>query len=154
MPDGAIRCVDCSAAVLAAIRDGVWFQHALQLFQDSTRDGIILMVPFSFFYDVENRLHQLFLMPEADGGFGFNEEAFDKAMQWLRNIIQIDRDATLAARARQIARKYKWPLIGEAWCTALAEKKQCELWTGNEDFFAAVSQDLNFVKFIANYPIY
>ncbi len=65
--------------------------------------------------------------------------------------VQIIDDPGLRRRSREIAEQFNQCLVYDSLYAALADLRQCELWTADTRFHRVVKADLPFVKHIADY---
>jgi predicted nucleic acid-binding protein len=54
-------------------------------------------------------------------------------------------------RSREIAKQFNQRKVYDATYAALAELRNCDLWTADKAFYEAVKDALSFVKYLPNY---
>ncbi|MGH2493284.1 MAG: type II toxin-antitoxin system VapC family toxin [Ktedonobacteraceae bacterium] len=139
--------VDTSVAIKWAIKEED--SHiALALLYELTDKGLIILAPGLLSYETTNVLYQhirkgLFSLDEAQAAL--SEIIFD--------LITFDFTHTsdLCIRAIQLAQQFALPAAYDAQYLALAESKQCELWTADKRLWRAVKDQLSWVRWLGDY---
>jgi predicted nucleic acid-binding protein len=62
------------------------------------------------------------------------------------------QDADFSIRAMELAKYFGLPATYDAHYLALAESKDCELWTADERMWNSINGKLPWVRWISDYP--
>jgi len=141
------RCVDASVDVKWVIKGEPFRAKAQKLLKESLMNGITLIAPPLFEYEVES-----VIQTKVMRGLATIADA-DLALHAIAAAgVQLLTHPDAVKRAREIARQFSQPKIYDALYAALAELRGCEFWTADKTFYDAVRTDLSFVKHLPDYP--
>ncbi len=141
------RCVDASVGVKWVMKGEPFRAKAQKLLRESLTDGIALIAPPLFEYEVES-----VIQTKVVRGLATIADA-DLALHALAAAgVQLITHPDAVRRAREIARQFNQPKIYDSLYAALAELRGCEFWTADKHFYDAVRTALPFVKYLPNYP--
>jgi len=141
------RCVDASVGVKWVVKGEPFRAKAQKLLKESLADGITLIAPPLFEYEVES-----VIQTKVVRGLATVADA-DLALQALAAAgVQLVAHPDAVKRAREIARQFSQPKIYDSLYAALAELRGCEFWTADKNFYDAVKTSLLFGKYLPDYP--
>jgi predicted nucleic acid-binding protein len=140
------RCIDANVAVKWVVGSEADRDKALALLQDSIHAGITLIAPTLFPVEIDSIIRK-----RVHNGSLTAREGVQAYSQLDAIPVQIIEEAGLRHRSREIAEQFNQRLVYDSLYTALAELRQCELWTADTRFHRVVKADLLFVKHIAEY---
>jgi predicted nucleic acid-binding protein len=141
------RCVDASVAIKWAVQESLR-EEALTLLHDSLANGVTLIAPALFSVEVDSvirkQAHQGLLSPEQE----------TTAYALLDTIaVRVVETAGVRQRAREIARQLGQRSVYDSLYAALAESRNCEFWTADEEFYKRARRSLPFVRSLADYAV-
>jgi predicted nucleic acid-binding protein len=141
-------CLDANVPVKLVLRGESLRAHARQLVTDcATSESRIIAPPF-FQSEVDSIIRyrvQSGRMTVAAGS-----EAYRKLDQIESSFLD---PSGVRLRAREIAERFNQSRVYDSTYAALAEIRGCEMWTADFTFYSAVKDELDFVKFLADYPL-
>lgn len=140
------RCVDASVAIKWVIATETDRERALALLQDSVHAGITLIAPPLFPVEVDSIIRK-----RVHNGSLTAEEGVQAYARLEAIPVQIVDEPGLRQRSREIAEQFNQRHVYDSLYAALADLRQCELWTADTRFHRIVKSDLLFVKHIADY---
>lgn len=140
------RCVDANVAIKWVIASESEREQALALLHESIRDGITLIAPPLFAVEVDSIIRK-----RVHNGSLTLEEGVQAYVHLDSVPVQIVDLPDLRRRAREIAEQFNQRLVYDSLYAALADLRQCELWTADTRFHRVVKADLPFVRHIADY---
>jgi predicted nucleic acid-binding protein len=141
------RCVDASVVIKWVIAREPEREKALALLQDSIHAEIALIAPPLFPVEVDSIIRK-----RVHNGSLTLEEGMQAYAQLDAVPVQIIDATGLRQRAREIAERFNQRLVYDSLYAALADLRECELWTADTRFHRVVKADLPFVRHIADYP--
>ncbi|HLJ57704.1 MAG TPA: type II toxin-antitoxin system VapC family toxin [Chthonomonadaceae bacterium] len=121
-------------------------EKALALLHDSIAAGITLIAPSLFPVEVHSIIRK-----RVHNGSLTHDEGVQAYTQLDAVPVQIMDPRGLRQRAREIAERFNQRLVYDSLYAALADLRQCELWTADTRFQRAVKEDLPYVRHIADY---
>lgn len=140
------RCVDASVGVKWVIKGEPFRAKARKLLKDSLTNGVTLIAPPLFEYEVESVIQTKVvrgLVTMADA---------DLALHAIAAVgVQLLTQPDTVRRAREIARQFSQPKIYDSLYVALAELRGYEFWTADKNFHDVVKIALPFVKYLPDY---
>jgi predicted nucleic acid-binding protein len=144
-----IVVVDASVALKWVINESDSAKaHALLI--DWSGEGIIMLAPVLFTYEITNILYQ---------NVRKNEITLEKAKSALEDIrflgieIDIPQDFSLSRRAIELAHKFGFGATYDSHYLALAEREGCELWTADTKMWKAVKGQVSWVRWLEDYQV-
>lgn len=140
------RCIDANVAVKWVLASEEDRDNALALLQDSIQLGIKLIAPPLFPVEVDSIIRK-----RVHNGSLTAEEGIRSYTQLDAIPILIVDESELRHRSREIAEQCNQRLVYDSYYAALADLRQCELWTADTRFHRVVKADLLFVKHITEY---
>ena len=140
------RCVDASVAIKWVIATESEREKAVALLQDSIRAGVTLLAPALFPVEVDSIIRK-----RVHNGSLTRDEGVQAYAQLDAVPVQIIEPPGLRQRAREIAERFNQRLVYDSLYAALADLRQCDLWTADTRFHRVVKADLPFVRHIADY---
>lgn len=139
--------IDASVAVKWVIEGEPLRSQARQLLHDALADNIGLIGPPLLDYEFESVLQRLLYLRQAP------ESTIDASLAAYYAVgVQAASPPGLVPLAREIARQFNQPRIYDSLYAALAKLRGCEFWTADKAFHKATRPQLNFVRFLADYP--
>lgn len=136
--------IDASLAAMWAIPEP-HSQQALTLASRWARRGTRLLAPCLLVAEVTNAIYRRF----ARGEFEFSTAR--AALEIMLGFsIEIREEPGIPARAMELAHRFKMPTTYDCYYLALAERHQCELWTGDQRFYRAVQDTLPWIKWVGS----
>lgn len=140
------RCIDANVAIKWVIATESEREIALALLQESIRAGITLIAPPLFTVEVDSIIRK-----RVHNGSLTIDEGVRSYAQLDAVPIQVIDPPGLRQRAREIAEQFNQRLVYDSLYAALADLRQCELWTADTRFHRVVKAELSFVRHIADY---
>ncbi|HEY5477432.1 MAG TPA: type II toxin-antitoxin system VapC family toxin [Tepidiformaceae bacterium] len=145
-------CVDASVAA-KWIFEEEYSRQAVALVEDCRQSGQRIVAPPLLPVEVSNVIRRRMLrdglaLTDAEG-------ALDRFMAFPIAVgprTQHEQDA-LYLRALRLAAECDLPAVYDAQYMALAETLGCALWTDDRRLLRLVGDKLNYVKWIADYPV-
>jgi predicted nucleic acid-binding protein len=122
---------------------------ALALLADWTNREIEVHAPSLLVYEVTNALYRRVRkgeIPFYDAKRGLTEIIY--------KVVEIDFPETpeFNIRAMELGQQFGLPAAYDSHYLALAELKECTLWTADRRMWRAVKDQLDWVQWIGNYP--
>ncbi len=123
---------------------------ALALLARWTKERVVIRVPPLLIYEATNALHQ----KVRSGKF-----TLDAAREGLTNltlkglVFDFSSALALSLRAMEFAQHFSIPATYDAHYLALAELKDCPLWTADTRMWRAVKDQLDWVHWIGEYTV-
>lgn len=121
---------------------------ALALLAEWSRDKVAILAPSLLMYEAANSLHQQMKRREFP---------FEAAKQGLLDILDaglnlyFSPDMALSIRAIELAGQFRLQATYDAHFLALAETKNCELWTADTRLWNSVQGKLKWVRSLNEY---
>ncbi len=123
-------------------------EQALTLAEQWARAGTRLLAPCLLLAEVTNALYKQMVRREMD---------LHAAREAIRVILEfpleIREEPGLQERAMILAHELRQPTTYDCHYLALAERHQCEFWTGDQRFYRSVGGAMPSVKWIDNDPL-
>lgn len=143
---GGIVCVDASVALLWLAHDSLT-ATARRLRRHCNREGISMVAPPLFRAEVTSAVRRWLFTGNITEEFA--REALRRSLEFPI-LISNDFDA-LQLRAFDIATALNRPRAYDTQYLALAEFRQCQLWTADERFVNAAQRDFPNVRWIGEF---
>jgi predicted nucleic acid-binding protein len=142
-----VICVDASVALLWLIPDKQ-SAAATRLRRHCNREGVLMIAPPLFRAEVTSAITRWLYTRSID-----EASARDAIRRSLRFRVDIagDFDA-LQLRAFDIAAALNRPRAYDTQYLALAEFRECDLWTADERFVNAARREFPIARFIGDFP--
>jgi predicted nucleic acid-binding protein len=139
--------VDASIVIKWAIKEE-YSDLALTLLADWTENGIVIFAPALLSYETTNVFHQRI----RRDAYPF-EDARRALDEIIYELIVFDFADTPAShiRAIQLSQQFGLPAAYDAQYLALAESKQCELWTADRRLWNNIKGKLPWVRWLGDY---
>ena len=139
--------VDTSIVIKWAIKEE-YTDLALLLLADWTAQGTVILAPALLSYEATNVFHQRIrraAYPFEDARRALNDIIYE--------LIVFDFASTPAShiRAIQLSQQFGLPSAYDAQYLALAESKQCELWTADRRLWNSIRGKLAWVRWLGDY---
>src|SRR5436305_2381481 len=121
---------------------------ALALLNEWNINGITIVAPSLFTYEVTNVLHQHMRKGKIN---------LDQAKKVLAEVLSIGVELdfpeklTFNSRAFELAYRFNLLATYDPHYLALAERENCEFWTANARLWTAVKEELPSVRLLADY---
>jgi predicted nucleic acid-binding protein len=121
---------------------------AEKLLEDWNDREALILAPALLAYEITNALYQRIRRSEI---------SLERGKEALRGFalvgIEFDfsQDFSLSTRATEIAGLYNLPATYDAQYLALAESKQCELWTADMRLWNSIRGKLAWVRWLGDY---
>ena len=135
-------CLDASVVIRALI-PGAFTNNVLMLFAEWEGDGIERIAPALLPFEVSSALRRLVHLKQLDPQLG--EEAFNA---FMKLDIALTHRRVLFPLAWQLACELKRPRTYDTAYLALAQLKDCDLWTADERFYNAVREHVPRVRWV------
>ena len=140
-----IVVMDASLAVMWAVPE-TNSKQALALANQWAQEHTRLISPCLMLTEVANAFYTKVARREMELDTGI------AALQVVLEFgIEIHEEPGLHPRAMELSRQLKRPSTYDCHYLALAEIRNCELWTGDERFYNSVKETMHRVKWIGNY---
>jgi predicted nucleic acid-binding protein len=140
------RCVDANVAIKWVIASENEREKVLALLKDSIHSAITLIAPPLFPVEVDSIIRE-----RVHNGSLTLDEGVQTYAQLEAVPVRIVDLPGFRQRAREIAARFNQRLVYDSLYAALADLRQCELWTADTRFHRVVKADLPFVRHIADY---
>ncbi len=121
---------------------------ALALLNDWNKNGIMMLAPFLFTYEVTNVLYQNMRKGKIN---------LDQAKRALIEVLSLGIEleffdhSALSKRALELAHRFNLPATYDPHYLALAERESCECWTADARFLTAVKDQFPRFRILADY---
>jgi predicted nucleic acid-binding protein len=123
-------------------------QIARALLAEWKRQEMIVFVPTLLTYEVTNILYR-----EVRAGRITSETAKDGINMILRAVSPFfSRNSALNLRAMALAKHFDLSTAYDTHYLALAERKECSLWTADKRMWRVVKDQLDWVHWLGDYP--
>ena len=119
------------------------------LLAEWSNNGILLLAPSLLAYEITNALHR----KVRKGAI-----TLDRAKEALAelSLAEIDYDFStdfaLSTRAIELANHFSLPATYDSHYLALAESKECELWTADTRLWNSAGGKLAWLRWLGDYP--
>ncbi|MEK7395789.1 MAG: type II toxin-antitoxin system VapC family toxin [Candidatus Poribacteria bacterium] len=138
-------CIDANVAVKAVIKED-FSKNAMALISDASNMEIRLIAPHFFDAETNGAVRKKVYSGEITVKFG------DIAFERLRELpTQMLSTSHLLDRAWEIAKQFRLRWLYDAFYVALAEERDCLLWTADMELYNSVKHELIFVKSLEDY---
>jgi predicted nucleic acid-binding protein len=138
-------CIDANVAVKAVISED-FSKNAMALISDASNREIRLIAPHFFDAETNGAVRKKVYSGEITVKFG------DIAFERLRELpTQMLSTSHLLDRAWEIAKQFRLRWLYDSFYVALAEERECLLWTADMELYNAVKHKLIFVKSLEDY---
>jgi predicted nucleic acid-binding protein len=140
-------CVDANIAIKWFIKGEFMRHKALKLLSESVTNGITLIAPPMFESETDSIIQTRIFENRVTWDIA------DKTYKLLDNApVAIVTHPLMRQRSREIAKQFNQRKVYDATYAALAELRNCDLWTADKAFYEVVKYALSFVKYLPNYP--
>ncbi len=136
--------VDASLAVKWLVREEHTDQ-ALAILRAWHDDEVTLAAPYLLAFEVANSLHRKVVRGQLSVG-----DSTRMIQRLLSSRLELHQTDGLYARALELASELQQGAVYDAHYLALAEEFGCELWTADQRFYKAASQEVNIVRCLGN----
>ena len=139
--------VDASLA-LKWVLDEPDSNKAIMLLNSWTSNGIDVIAPALFAYEVTNTLHRQVLASKL---------TYDEARQGQRDLFSIGvqlkflRYKNISTRAMEFAHQFNLPATYDSHYLALAQHENCDYWTADARLWNVVKGKLGWVRWFNDY---
>jgi predicted nucleic acid-binding protein len=145
----SLVCVDASL-VIRTLVPGPLTNEALSLLETWRRANTTLVAPALLAFEVTSTLRRYVYLERISPAHG--ETAFEG---FLRIDIRLSHQRGIFPLAWSLAKRFNFPRAYDTAYPALAQLRNCELWTADERLYNAVNNELDWVKWIGDSsPIY
>jgi predicted nucleic acid-binding protein len=141
----SLVCVDANIVVRTFVY-GPFSEEATALLTRWSRQGISLIAPSLFAFEVVSTLRRLVYLKEITPREG--EEAFQ---HFLAFKIRLSHRKAVWSSAWQLAKQLNRPRAYDTAYLALAQLHRCDFWTADEKLYNAVREQLPWVKWVGNF---
>jgi predicted nucleic acid-binding protein len=138
-------CVDANLIVRTLI-PGPLTENALSFLGALGREYSALVAPTLLAFEVTSTLRRLVFLEQITPTQG--EEAFEGFHEM---DINLSHQRSIFPLAWQLAKQFNLPRAYDTAYLALAQLRNCEFWTADERLFNAVSQELDWVRWLGDY---
>jgi predicted nucleic acid-binding protein len=107
-----------------------------------------LVAPALLAFEVTSSLRRLVFLEQITPAQG--EEAFER---FLEIEIHLSQRRSIFPLAWHLAKRFDLPRAYDTAYLALAQLRNCELWTADERLFSAVNQELDWVRWLGDYDL-
>ncbi|MDQ2688258.1 MAG: type II toxin-antitoxin system VapC family toxin [Armatimonadota bacterium] len=145
VPQGKV-VLDASAAIAFALETEASHRHAVRLIADLDAQCVRLIAPPLFESEADSTIRRLVYSKSLDIQAGADAQVILNSLP-----MEIVYDAEVRPLARQIAERFNLVRVYDATYAALAQRRNCDLWTADERFFNSVRAGLPFVRFLGTY---
>lgn len=140
-----IVVIDASLAAMWAVPE-TYSNQALVLANQWAQEHARLIAPCLMLTEVTNAFYKRVARREMELDTGI--AALHVVLEFG---IEIHEEPGLHSRAMELSHQLKRPTTYDCHYLALAEIRNCELWTGDERFYNSVKETMHQVKWIGNY---
>jgi predicted nucleic acid-binding protein len=134
--------VDASMAAMWSLPERL-SERALERASEWANEGTRLLAPCLLVAEVTSAVYKRVVRGELD--LSAAEAALAVV---LRFPIELREEPGVPARALQLAHEHRRPNTYDSHYLALAERRECEFWTGDERLYKAVKSKLSWVRWI------
>ena len=138
-------CIDANVLV-KAVTEEILSEKATALMSDALTMGIRLIAPHFFDAETNGAVRKKVYSGEITSRVG--DMAFEKLKQFP---VQVLSTSHLLDRSWEIAKEFHLRWLYDAFYVALAEERNCTLWTADMELYNAVRPALAFVKPLGDY---
>jgi predicted nucleic acid-binding protein len=135
-----------SGILIASVFPETFTAKALAILSDWRRQGIQLVAPTLFRYEIVAVTRKIVYQARA-----MPEQALRGRDEMLNYAVAYQMDDSLLKRAYDLATQLKRPSAYDSQYLALAERLGCEFWTADERLFNAVNGTIPYIRWLANY---
>jgi predicted nucleic acid-binding protein len=140
-----IVVIDASLAAMWAVPEA-YSNQALILANQWAQEHTRLIAPCLMLNEVTNAFYKRVVRREM--GLATSIAALHVVLEFG---IEIREEPGLHSRAMELSHQLKRPTTCDCHYLALAEIRNCELWTGDERIYNSVKETMHQVKWIGNY---
>jgi predicted nucleic acid-binding protein len=139
-------CIDANVLVMALIA-GPLADRANALFAQWQRDDVQLIAPMLFAYEVPSAIRRAVHLKQVTSTEG--DAAFEK---FLRLPVRLSTRREVIPIAWELAKQFSRPQIYDATYLAVAQINDCDFWTADEKLYNVVRDELDWVRWLGDYP--
>jgi predicted nucleic acid-binding protein len=138
-------CVDANVVVKAVTKEDL-SENAIALMSDALNMEIRLIAPHFFDAETNGAVRKKVYSGEITAKLG--DIAFEKLKRFPVHMLATQN---LLDRSWEIAKQFRLRWLYDAFYVALAEERNCVLWTADIELYKAVKDQLDFVKSLEDY---
>jgi predicted nucleic acid-binding protein len=138
-------CVDANVVVKAVTKEDL-SENAIALMSDALNMEIRLVAPHFFDAETNGAVRKKVYSGEITAKLG--DIAFEKLKRFPVHMLATQN---LLDRSWEIAKQFRLRWLYDAFYVALAEERNCVLWTADIELYKAVKDQLDFVKSLEDY---
>ena len=138
-------CVDANVVVKAVISED-FSEKAMTLMSDALNMEIHLIGPHFFDAETNGAIRKKVYSGEITAKLG--DIAFEKLKRFPVHMLPTQN---LLDRSWEIAKQFRLRWLYDSFYVALAEERECLLWTADMELYNAVKDQLDFVKSLEDY---
>ena len=138
-------CVDANVVVKAVIKED-FSENAITLMSDALNMEIRLIAPHFFDAETNGAVRKKVYSGEITVKLG--DIAFEKLKRFPVHMLPTQN---LLDRAWEITKQFRLRWLYDSFYVALAEERDCLLWTADMELYNSVKHELIFVKSLEDY---
>ena len=138
-------CVDANVVVKAVTKENL-SENAIALMSDALNMEIRLVAPHFFDAETNGAVRKKVYSGEITARLG--DIAFEKLKRFPVHMLPTQN---LLDRSWEIAKQFRLRWLYDAFYVALAEERECLLWTTDMELYNSVKHELIFVKSLEDY---
>lgn len=138
--------MDASTAAASVLADGPHHESARLLIAGLSARHIRFIAPPLFESEADSVIRRRVHIGTLASETGTAAQALMDAFP-----VEIIQDPGGRLLARQLAERHNLVRVYDATYAALAQRRQCDLWTADERFYNSVRNALPFVRFVGGY---
>lgn len=138
-------CVDANVVVKAVTKEDL-SENAIALMSDALNMEIRLIAPHFFDAETNGAVRKKVYSGEIIAKLG--DIAFEKLKRFPVHMLPTQN---LLDRSWKIAKQFRLRWLYDAFYVALAEERECLLWTADIELYNSVKHELIFVKSLEDY---
>ena len=138
-------CIDANL-ILWTLVPSPLSDQAEALLEKWQQEQVTLIAPALFAFEVTSSLRRLVYLEEITLAEG--KEAFDR---FLKIDVRLSHQRGIFPLAWCLAKRFNLPRAYDTAYLALAQLRNCELWTADKRLSNAVSKELDWVRWLGNY---
>lgn len=144
-PDQQQVCID-SNIIVRTLVPGPNSEIASSLLEYSIQQDLNIIAPAQLIFEVSSAIRYYTYQEELT-----KNEGKEKIQAFLELDIQYSRSKEMIKRAWSFAEKYDQPNIYDSAYLALSERRGCDFWTGDQAFYNAVGDQIEFVYLLTEF---
>jgi predicted nucleic acid-binding protein len=140
-------CVDANIVVRTLVY-GPFSEQATALLRHWSRQGVSLMAPSLFAFEVVSTLRRLVYLKQITP-----EEGAEAFARWLAFKVRLSHRKAVLSLSWELADQFNRPRTYDMTYLALAQLHRCDFWTADEKLYNAVKDTLPWVNWVGTYPV-